>query len=82
MRFNVKIKLPSGKERRVQELSNKDYLTIIKFAENKDYEGLNLFFEDIILDPDLNIFDRLYILIYIRMLFVDDMLSFLTTKGR
>ena len=74
MRFNVKIKLPSGKERRVQELSNKDYLTIIKFAENKDYEGLNLFFEDIILDPDLNIFDRLYILIYIRMLFVDDML--------
>ena len=74
MRFNVKIKLPSGKERRVQELSNKDYLTIIKFAENKDYEGLNLFFEDIVLDPDLNIFDRLYILIYIRMLFVDDML--------
>jgi len=53
MSFNVKIKLPSGKERRVQELSNKDYLTIIKFAENKDYEGLNLFFEDKILDPDL-----------------------------
>lgn len=74
MSFSVKIRLPSGKERRVSELSNQQYLTIVKFAVNKDYEGLNLFFESIILDADLNIFDRFYLLIYLRMLFVDDKL--------
>lgn len=75
MSFNVNIKLPSGKERRVSELNNKDYLTIVKFIENEDYQGLNLFFEDTILDADLNIFDRFYLLIYIRMLFIDDKLT-------
>ena len=79
MSFSVKIKLPSGKERRVPELSNQQYLTIVKFAENKDYEGLNSFFEDTVLDVDLNIFDRFYLLIYLRMLFVDDKL--IITKG-
>ena len=74
MSFNVKIRLPSGKERRIPELSNQQYLTIVKFAVNKDYEGLNLFFESIILDADLNIFDRFYLLIYLRMLFIDDKL--------
>ena len=74
MSFSVKIRLPSGKERRIPELSNQQYLTIAKFAENKDYEGLNSFFESTVLDADLNIFDRFYILIYIRMLFVDEKL--------
>lgn len=74
MSFSVKIRLPSGKERRIPELSNQQYLTIAKFAENKDYEGLNAFFESTVLDADLNIFDRFYILIYIRMLFVDEKL--------
>jgi len=74
MSFSVKIRLPSGKERRIPEISNEQYLTIVKFAENKDYEGLNSFFESTVLDADLNIFDRFYILIYIRMLFVDEKL--------
>ena len=74
MSFSVKIRLPSGKERRVPELSNQQYLTIVKFSVNKDYEGLNSFFESNILDADLNIFDRFYLLIYLRMLFVDDKL--------
>jgi len=72
MEFDIEITLPSGKTRRVKELKNRDYLTICKYAENGDYKGLNLFFEDLYVDSDLNIFDRFYLLIYIRMLFVDD----------
>jgi hypothetical protein len=73
MAFDVEITLPSGKIRRVEELNNRDYLTISKYAENGDYKGLNLFFEKLsYIDSDLNIYDRFYLLIYVRMLFVDD----------
>ena len=72
MKFDIEIILPSGKVRRVKEIDNRSYLTICKFAENGDYKGLNLFFEDLCLDADLNIFDRFYLLIYLRMMFVDD----------
>ena len=72
MLFDIEIKLPSGKVRRVPELSNKDYLTIIKYIQNNDNFGLNKFFESTILDPDLNIFDRFYLLLYYRMTFIDE----------
>jgi len=80
--FSVEIKLPSGKRKRIQELNNRQYLTIIKYCENEDYRGLSLFFDDLYLSKDLDIFDRLYTLIYVRMIFINESLFFNTKENR
>ncbi len=71
MEFSIEVALPSGKKVRVKELKNSEYLSIIKFTQNNDYEGLNDFFEALYLTPDLNIVDRIYLLLYIRMTFIE-----------
>jgi len=80
--FNVEVKLPSGKKRRIRELKNRDYLTIVKFCENKDLQGLNLFFEELYFDEELDLFDRFYLLIYVRMLFINENLTFTTEEQK
>ena len=75
MKFDIEVKLPSSKIKRIQELSNKDYLTIVKYINNGDYYGLNKFFESTVIDDDLNIFDRLYLLLYYRMTFIDSIIT-------
>lgn len=77
--FTIELDLPSGRKVRIPELNNRDYLVILKFCENKDYYGLSEFFNRLYLAPDLNIFDRFFILIYIRKLFVGNKLTF---KGK
>ena len=67
MEFSIEVALPSGKKIRVKELKNSEYLSIIKFTENRDFKGLNDFFEALYIRPDLNIIDRIYLLLYIRM---------------
>lgn len=71
MEFSIEVSLPSGKKVRVKELKNSEYLSIIKFAQNKDYKGLSEFFEAGFIRKDLNIVDRIYLLIYIRMTFIE-----------
>ena len=71
MEFSIEVALPSGKEIRVKELKNSEYLSIIKFAQNKDYRGLGAFFDELYITPDLNIVDRIYLLLYIRMTFIE-----------
>ena len=75
MEFSIEITLPSGKQCRVNELNNRDYLTIIKFAQNEDYAGLSQMFDNLFIEPDMNIFDRFYLLIYIRMMFIEGSIS-------
>tara|TARA_R110000765_G_scaffold104929_5_gene194883 strand:+ start:1907 stop:2713 length:807 start_codon:yes stop_codon:yes gene_type:complete len=75
MEFSIEITLPSGKQCRVNELNNRDYLTIIKFAQNEDYVGLSQMFDNLFIEPDMNIFDRFYLLIYIRMMFIEGSIS-------
>ena len=75
MEFNVEIVLPSGRKCRVEELTNREYLSIIKFAQNKDLVGISRFFDELFIEPDMNIFDRFYLLIYVRMLFIEGSLS-------
>lgn len=75
MPFNVEVKLPSGRACRVEELSNKEYLSIIKYSENKDYIGLSRFFEERYIESDMHIIDRFYLLIYIRMLFIESSIT-------
>ncbi len=71
MEFSIEVALPSGKKVRVKELKNSEYLSIIKFSQNKDYKGLSEFFDTLFIRQDLNIVDRIYLLIYIRMTFIE-----------
>lgn len=71
MEFSIEIALPSGKKVRVRELKNSEYLSIIKFAQNRDFVGLGAFFDELFIRQDLNIVDRIYLLIYLRMTFVE-----------
>jgi hypothetical protein len=80
--FSVEIILPSGKKKRIKELKNREYLNIIKYCENRDYKGLSIYFDDLYIDDDLDIFDRFYLLIYARMLFVNENLTFTTREQR
>ena len=80
--FKVKISLPSGKSIKLNELTNADYLTILKYCENLDIEGLNEFFDHLIFKNNLglDIIDRFYTLLTIRMLFIDADLNFTDIK--
>jgi hypothetical protein len=71
MEFSIEVNLPSGKRVRVKELNNEEYLAIIKFAQNKDFRGLGAFLDNLYIRPDLNIVDRIYLLIYMRMTFIE-----------
>ena len=71
MEFSIEVALPSGKKVRVRELKNSEYLSIIKFTQNRDFVGLGAFFDELFIRPDLNIVDRIYLLIYLRMTFID-----------
>lgn len=73
--FSIPITTPSGKDVRVPGITNRDYLDIIKYCANNDYEGLESLFESIIFNKipvKLNCIDKFYILIVIRIFFVDE----------
>lgn len=76
--FSLKLTLPSGREVRLQEISNRVYFDILKFCENQDFEGFNMYLESIIFNEmrDIDIIDRLYIMLYYRMLFVSENIVF------
>lgn len=85
--FTVKIKVPSGKTVRVPEIKNKNHLTLLKFCENTDLEGLGLFFEETIFSnipksKELTIIDRFYILVYLRMVFIEPNIIFKDQQDR
>jgi len=85
--FTIKIKVPSGKTVRVPEIKNKTYLTLLKFCENTDLEGVGQFFEETIFNnipksKELTIIDKLYILLYIRMVFIDPNIIFKDHQDR
>lgn len=78
MEFNVKSRLPSGQIVRIPELKNKDFFTILKFCENEDYEGLSSFLNHTTLKglEYLDIIDKFYILLLMRMLYIDPEIMF------
>lgn len=83
LQFSILVKLPSGRSIRVKELSNKLYLTLIKYSENRDLEGLNKFFIELLDIPyDLDLIDRLYLLIYYRMVFISDNIIFTNKENK
>lgn len=82
--FTVKVTLPSGKTVRVPEIKNKNYITILKYCENLDGEGLTSFFFNNIYKEfcDLDVLDKFYLLLASRMLFIDPDLTFTTKEQR
>ena len=81
--FKVKVGVPSGKHIRLAELKNRDYQTILKYCENSDLEGLNNFFE-LLLDDEyksLDIIDKFYALLTLRMVFIEPDLAFTDDSG-
>jgi hypothetical protein len=78
MEFNIKTRLPSGREVRIPELKNKDFFIILKFCENEDFEGLDNFLNKIIFKgiEDLDIIDKFYALLLVRMIYVDPEIVF------
>lgn len=84
MEFSIKLELPSGKLVKIQELKNRDYFTILKFCENSDLEGLDELFSELFFKHDLNslnIIDKFYLLLAVRMLFIDPDIGFNDTAG-
>jgi hypothetical protein len=82
--FKVKVQLPSGRHIRLEELKNRDYLTILKYCENSDIEGLNDLFNDLIFKGEyksLDIIDKFYVLLVLRMFFIDPDLVFADVKS-
>lgn len=81
--FKIKVQLPSGKNIRLAELKNRDYQVILKYCENTDLEGLNNFF-DTLIDEEyktFDIIDKFYILLTLRMIFLEPDLSFTDNSG-
>lgn len=84
MEFSIKLQLPSGKLVKIKELKNKDYFTILKFCENRDLEGLNELFCDLFFKDELSsidIIDKFYLLLAVRMLFIDPDIAFSDSIG-
>jgi hypothetical protein len=78
MEFNIKTRLPSGRSIRIPELKNKDFFIILKFCENEDFEGLNSFLNKIFFKglEDIDIIDKFYALLLVRMIYVDPEIIF------
>ena len=84
MEFSIKLQLPSGKTVKIKELKNKDYFTILKFCENRDLEGLDEVFNDLFFKGELSsldIIDKFYLLLAVRMLFIDPDIAFSDSIG-
>ena len=77
-KFHIKLALPSGKTIDIVELTNFNYLAILKYCENQDLAGLNLFFEEVIFKNNTesySILDKFYCLVAIRMIFIGPEIS-------
>lgn len=84
MEFSIKLQLPSGNTVQVKELKNKDYFTILKFCENRDLNGLSELFNDLFFKDELtslDIIDKFYLLLAVRMLFIDPDITFSDSLG-
>lgn len=83
--FTISITTPSGIDVRVPGITNKEYLNIIKFCASKDYEALEQMFEKHIfskIPQKLNCIDKFYILIVVKIFFIDEEITILSSDGK
>ena len=81
--FSVKLNLPSGDIIELFELKNKNNLTILKYCENGDVEGLCNYFDNTIFKDrkSLDIIDKFYTLLALRMIFIEPNIIFADKAG-
>jgi hypothetical protein len=80
-KFTVPITTPSGKDVRLEGITNRQYQQIIKYCAINDYEGLESLLETLIFSKiphKLNCIDKFYILIAIRIFFIDESITILS----
>ena len=65
----------------INEITNKNYIDINKYISANDNEGLSLFFESLLDESVKNTFDKLFVLIYLRMLAVGNELKLKYAEG-
>lgn len=73
--YTIPVTTPSGINIRIPGITNRMYQNILKYCGNRDYEGLELFFEENIFKKiplKLNCIDKFYVLIAIRIFFIDE----------
>lgn len=83
--FTISITTPSGIDVRVPGITNREYLNIIKFCGSKDYEALEQIFEKHIfskIPQKLNCIDKFYILIVVKIFFIDEEITVLSSDGK
>lgn len=75
--FKLVVDLPYCGEVRVNEITNRDIFTIIKYCTAEDMSGLSSFLDDIIFSklPPLNIIDKFYLLLFLRSFYISDVLQ-------
>jgi len=71
MSFSIRLDV-YNRSIRVPQLTNKQYIDIVKYCENKDIDGFCNYFDEW-LEPfkDLNCIEKFYVLIAMRIIFVD-----------
>ena len=80
-KFTVPITTPSGVDVRIEGITNRDYQEILKYCAISDYEGLEKLFNTIIfnkIEHKLNCIDKFYILIALRIFFIDESIAILS----
>jgi hypothetical protein len=80
-KFTVPITTPSGKDVRLEGITNRQYQEIIKYCAINDYEGLESLFETLVFSKithKLNCIDKFYILIALRIFFIDESITILS----
>jgi len=81
VKFTVPITTPCGKDVRIEGITNREYQEIIKYCAINDYEGLESLFETLVFNKiphKLNCIDKFYILIALRIFFIDESISILS----
>jgi hypothetical protein len=81
-RFSIPVELPSGKNIRLHELHNSDYLILTKYCENDDFRGFINSIE-VLIDQftDLNLVDKAYALILYRSIFISSEIQVANKDG-
>jgi len=82
--FKLAVQLPHHGEVRIEELTNRDIFTIIKYCTAEDLHGLNNFLNKIIFSklPTLSIVDKLYLLLFLRSFYIGDTLQLKITHEK
>lgn len=82
--FKLAVDLPYSGTVRVEELTNRQLFTILKYCTAEDMEGFEEYLNETIFSklPPLNIIDKFYLLLFLRSFYVSDSISIAITHEK